>query len=204
MIEPSGSATRRIMFDSARWDGFEFRPDDIVISTPPKCGTTWTQMICALLVFQTTDVRPPLDVISPWLDMHDRARVDDDRRRSRGADPPPLHQDAHAVRRPAARRRRHVHLRRPRPARRVPVVGQPHGEHGHRWRCSPPARTRSASTTSWTSSPKGRRVRAETEIDRFWEWVDDDTPSTDAHEPASARCTTSQTFWDVRERARTS
>ena len=43
---------RGIVHDSARWDGFELRPGDIVISTPPKCGTTWTQMICALLVFQ--------------------------------------------------------------------------------------------------------------------------------------------------------
>ena len=32
------------MYDSNRWDGFELRPGDIIISTPPKCGTTWTQM----------------------------------------------------------------------------------------------------------------------------------------------------------------
>jgi aryl sulfotransferase len=37
--------------DSSRWDGFSFRPGDIIISTPAKCGTTWTQMICALLIF---------------------------------------------------------------------------------------------------------------------------------------------------------
>jgi aryl sulfotransferase len=36
--------------DSERWDGFAFRPDDVVISTPSKCGTTWLQMICALLI----------------------------------------------------------------------------------------------------------------------------------------------------------
>jgi aryl sulfotransferase len=40
-----------MVWDSARREGFELRPDDIVISTPPKCGTTWTQMICALLIF---------------------------------------------------------------------------------------------------------------------------------------------------------
>ena len=40
------------MYDSNRWDGFELRPGDIIISTPPKCGTTWTQMICALLILQ--------------------------------------------------------------------------------------------------------------------------------------------------------
>ncbi len=55
--------------DSARWEGFEFRPDDIVISTPSKAGTTWTQMICALLIFQTPELPAPLTTLSPWLDM---------------------------------------------------------------------------------------------------------------------------------------
>jgi aryl sulfotransferase len=54
--------------DSARWEGFRFRQGDIVISTPPKCGTTWTQMICALLIFQTPELPKPLELISPWLD----------------------------------------------------------------------------------------------------------------------------------------
>ena len=54
--------------DSGRWDGFEFRPGDIVISTRSKSGTTWTQMICALLVFQTPDLPEPLARLSPWLD----------------------------------------------------------------------------------------------------------------------------------------
>jgi hypothetical protein len=63
-----------IVMDSLRWDGFEFREDDIVISTPPKCGTTWMQMICALLVFQSPDLPRPLDELSPWLDMLTRSR----------------------------------------------------------------------------------------------------------------------------------
>jgi hypothetical protein len=54
--------------DSARWDGFEFRPGDIVISTRTKHGTTWTQMICALLVFGTPDIPAPIADLSPWLD----------------------------------------------------------------------------------------------------------------------------------------
>jgi hypothetical protein len=57
-----------LIADSTRWDGFAFRPGDILISTPPKCGTTWTQMICAMLVFQNPDLPRPLDLISPWLD----------------------------------------------------------------------------------------------------------------------------------------
>ena len=64
------------IYDSARWEGFAFRPGDIVISTPPKCGTTWTQMICAQLVLQTPVLDRPLAEISPWLDMLTRARRD--------------------------------------------------------------------------------------------------------------------------------
>ena len=60
---------RAFVYDSARWEGFVFRPDDVIISTPPKCGTTWMQMIYALLVFQTTKFDRSLDLISPWLDM---------------------------------------------------------------------------------------------------------------------------------------
>ncbi len=63
---------RGLVFDSARWAGFEFRPDDIVISTPPKCGTTWTQMLCALLIFDGPDFPQPLERLSPWLDMLNR------------------------------------------------------------------------------------------------------------------------------------
>lgn len=54
--------------DSARWRGFPFRPDDIVISTRSKSGTTWVQMICALLVLQTPELPERLDHLSPWLD----------------------------------------------------------------------------------------------------------------------------------------
>jgi hypothetical protein len=54
--------------DSARWLDFGFRDGDIVISTRSKSGTTWMQMICALLVFQTPDLPGRLSELSPWLD----------------------------------------------------------------------------------------------------------------------------------------
>jgi hypothetical protein len=54
--------------DSARWERFAFREGDIVISTRSKCGTTWVQMICALLVFQDPKLPEPLSALSPWLD----------------------------------------------------------------------------------------------------------------------------------------
>jgi hypothetical protein len=53
--------------DSARWDGFEFRAGDIVVSTRSKHGTTWTQTILLLLVHQTPEFAP-LGELSPWID----------------------------------------------------------------------------------------------------------------------------------------
>lgn len=64
------------VYDSSRWDAFELRPGDIIISTPPKCGTTWTQMICALLILQEPVLPVPLDTLSPWIDMVTRARTE--------------------------------------------------------------------------------------------------------------------------------
>ena len=54
--------------DSARWLGFPFRAGDIVISSRSKTGTTWVQMICALLIFRTPQLPAPLAQLSPWLD----------------------------------------------------------------------------------------------------------------------------------------
>ena len=54
--------------DSTRWDGFVHRPDDIVISTSYKAGTTWTQRIVSLLVFGPGPLQGNLMQISPWID----------------------------------------------------------------------------------------------------------------------------------------
>lgn len=71
-VLPPTTRYRELVFDSARWDGFDLRPGDIVISTPPKCGTTWTQMLCALLVFDGPEFPAPLEQLSPWIDMLNR------------------------------------------------------------------------------------------------------------------------------------
>ena len=60
---------RSVVADSIRWDGFAFRDGDIVISTPPKCGTTWMQRLVSLLVFDGPDLPAPVSKVSPWLDM---------------------------------------------------------------------------------------------------------------------------------------
>lgn len=59
---------RNFIFDSRRWQGFEHRPGDILVCTPPKCGTTWTQMIVAMLLFQDGEFPAPVVEMAPWLD----------------------------------------------------------------------------------------------------------------------------------------
>ena len=54
--------------DSARWDAFRRRKGDILVCTAAKSGTTWTQMICALLIHQTPVLPAPLSWLSPWLE----------------------------------------------------------------------------------------------------------------------------------------
>lgn len=58
---------RTWIIDSRRWDRYRPRADDIVIATYPKCGTTWTQRIVGLMVFQSAEPRP-IWHISPWID----------------------------------------------------------------------------------------------------------------------------------------
>jgi hypothetical protein len=55
--------------DNVRWNDVVLRDGDIIISTPPKGGTTWMQMICALLIFQSPALPRPLDELSPWVDL---------------------------------------------------------------------------------------------------------------------------------------
>lgn len=68
MVSDAPTRYRSADEDSARWEDFPFRPGDIVISTRSKSGTTWMQMICALLVLRTPELPAPLTELSPWLD----------------------------------------------------------------------------------------------------------------------------------------
>jgi aryl sulfotransferase len=56
------------VMNSAKWAHFKPRPDDIIITTSYKAGTTWMQGICAALVFQQPEPPVPQDDLSPWFD----------------------------------------------------------------------------------------------------------------------------------------
>jgi aryl sulfotransferase len=67
LIRPATRHVRNRAFDSTFWDDFPVRSDDIVISTYPKCGTTWTQRIVGMMVFGSAAPFPVQDS-SPWPD----------------------------------------------------------------------------------------------------------------------------------------
>lgn len=63
--------TRELMnhhMDSTVWNDFQFRPDDVIVATYAKSGTTWTQQIIGQLVFRG-DPNIPIHEISPWVDL---------------------------------------------------------------------------------------------------------------------------------------
>lgn len=54
--------------DSARWEDFDHRDGDLVVSTRSKHGTTWMQTILLLLIHGAPPWPASLGDLSPWLD----------------------------------------------------------------------------------------------------------------------------------------
>lgn len=68
LIRPPLIESRSRYFDNARWQDYKPRADDIIIATYPKCGTTWTQRIVGMFIFQS-DAPFAVQDSSPWPDM---------------------------------------------------------------------------------------------------------------------------------------
>ena len=54
--------------DPDRWGTWSPRVGDILVCTPPKSGTTWTQTILTMLVHGGPDLPEKVPVLSPWID----------------------------------------------------------------------------------------------------------------------------------------
>lgn len=59
---------QNFLVDTTRWSQLPLRAGDIVLSTPPKAGTTWTQTILAHLLFGA-EWPAELHDLSPWLEL---------------------------------------------------------------------------------------------------------------------------------------
>ncbi|MBC7736658.1 MAG: sulfotransferase domain-containing protein [Candidatus Saccharibacteria bacterium] len=68
ILAPAARLYRGAMTRPERWATWTPRAGDILVCTPPKCGTTWTQTILAMLVHGGTDLPAALPVLSPWVD----------------------------------------------------------------------------------------------------------------------------------------
>lgn len=71
LLRPRSLPTREYRnhtLDSTRWDGFRARPDDIVITTPYKSGTTWMQRIVGSFVLWPEQLTVRAGELSPWID----------------------------------------------------------------------------------------------------------------------------------------
>lgn len=60
-----------------RWDRLEPRVGDVILCTPAKSGTTWTQSMIAMLLNGTAELPDKLSVMSPWIESNFSALEDD-------------------------------------------------------------------------------------------------------------------------------
>ncbi len=188
---------RTVFSDNTRWDRFAFRSDDIVISTPPKCGTTWMQMMCAVLIFQDPNLPRPLTELSPWLDMQTdtlagvRAMLEAQEHRRFIKTHTPLDGIPHDD--------RVTYISVGRDPRDVALSWDNHSTNMN-FEVVLGARVAAVGRDDLAELAPGRRPKLSREpAQRFWDWVDDDAAASEL--PASLKGTLHHldTFWSKRE-----
>lgn len=68
ILAPAARFYRGAITHPDRWTTWVPNKGDILVCTPPKCGTTWTQTIVAMLVHGGADLPEKLPFLSPWVD----------------------------------------------------------------------------------------------------------------------------------------
>ncbi|HXC51151.1 MAG TPA: sulfotransferase domain-containing protein [Candidatus Limnocylindrales bacterium] len=188
---------KTFIFDSSRWDGFRFRQGDIVISTPPKAGTTWTQRICALLIFQTPELSAPLTTLSPWIDMLTRPHADviADLERQTHRRFIKTHTPLDGI--PFDDRVTYICVARD--PRDVALSWDNHIANAD-FGALLGARDRAVGNADIADMiENGPPPQPETEQERFWAWVSDETPPQESPSTLLATINHLQTFWKVRD-----
>ena len=62
------TAYRGTLTKPENWAGFQPREGDVLLITPAKSGTTWTQSMIAMLLYGTAELPDRLGALSPWID----------------------------------------------------------------------------------------------------------------------------------------
>lgn len=68
VIAPAARIYRDKITSPERWETWVPNKGDILVCTPSKSGTTWTQTMLAMLVNRGAELPAKLPVLSPWVD----------------------------------------------------------------------------------------------------------------------------------------
>ena len=185
------------VWDSERWRSFSARTGDIIISSPPKSGTTWTQVICALLIFRRTTFDQSLDLISPWLEMQTRkisdviADLDAQQHRRFIKSHTPLDglPNDDAV----------TYICVGRDPRDVAISWAHHSDNIN-LEALFTARDRAVGNEDLAEMYRDRTPAPTEPLARFWRWVDDSTADQLSHANLASTMHHLATFWEARER----
>ena len=186
--------------DSDRWQRFSARAGDIIISTPEKCGTTWIQMICALLIFGCTTFDRSLDLISPFLDTQTRdiGDVIADLEAQQHRRFIKTHTPLDGLRYEAAV----TYICVGRDPRDV-AISFAHFQDNINLQALFAARERAVGNEDLAEMYRdhGREPAPTDPLARFWRWVDDSPGGEVAHVNLASTMHHLATFWEVRDRA---